>query len=234
MTGPILLTAWLSSPLAGDPPQLDALLEWSLSPFEDDFRRGQEAGLTHHKVDRSLPAPPQGKIAIPIRREWLDKHLVACCSNPILPKPQTETVEYVCKRISTENAELLATQERKVVSTTNSWTKSYRLPLRIRQVMCVRWFCMGNERNLKKALRDVKAIGKKVSDGYGRVKEWVTEPAREDCSWYAPSPSGLVLMRTLPVGDWLPKDLLGCRRHFGACCPPYWHPERFTEVVEPC
>ena len=38
MTGPLLITAWLSSPLAGDPPQLDSLLEWSLAPFEADFR----------------------------------------------------------------------------------------------------------------------------------------------------------------------------------------------------
>ncbi len=232
-TGPHVVTAHLASPLAGDPPQLDALLEWVLSPFQEDFRHRQDAGLPHSRIDRQFPAPPQGKIPLPLGRVWLGKWLVAQASDPILPKA-VETVDHVCKRISVENAVLLREDERKIVSTTNSWTKSYRLPLRVRTVPCVKWFVMANRRNLLKGLKHIGSIGKKVADGYGRVREWTAEAVGEDWSWFAPHVDGVVLMRVLPIGDWLPSDLLGFRRHYGACSPPYWHSERFTEVVIPC
>ncbi len=239
MTGPLLLTAWLDVPLAGDPPQLDALLEWSLSSFQDDFQAQQRAGLPHFQIDRSRPAPPPGTIPIPVLRRQVGRWPIALCSSPILPlSPGGETVDYINKRLGVEHASLLSVAERKVVNTTNCWTKSYRLPLRIRAVPCVRWFCVGNERNLRKALRYVHAIGKKVADGYGRVREWTTETARGDCSWFAPHESGTILMRPLPLQvearPWLPDNLMGCRQHFGACVPPYWHPDRFTEIVIPC
>ena len=233
MTIPLLITAHLSAPLAGDPPQFDSLLEWLLSPFEERFRKQQEAGVPHHHVDRALPAPEQGVIRIPIERVWLGKHLVALCSNPILPTPKADAVDHICKRIGVEHASLLYKPERKIISTTNAWTKSYRLPLRIRLVDRVCWFASGTGRNIRKALRDANAIGKKVADGYGRVREWIIEEVNEDFSWFARG----VLMRTLPMlldgRQWL-QDQIGWKRGFGACCPPYWHQERFTEIAIPC
>jgi hypothetical protein len=41
-------------------------------------------------------------------------------------------------------------------------------------------------------------------------------------------------MRTLPAGPWLPPDLIDFRPDFGAAVPPYWHPDRYTEIVVPC
>ena len=232
--GPLLITAWLSSPLAGDPPQLDALLEWCLAPFEPEFRGKMDRGEPHGRVDRALPAPEQGKIRIPILRTMVCGFLVGRCSNPIMPTPKTETVEYVAKRLSVENAELLSASERKVVTTTNAWTKSYRLPLRIRLVDRVCWFAVGCKKSVRKALRDVHAIGKKVADGYGRVQRIDVEKADEDYSWFAPCDGGRVLMRTMPLESVDPSNLFGWRRHFGACCPPYWHSSRFCETVTPC
>lgn len=239
----LLITARLSSPLAGDPPQLDSLFEWSLSPFDERFREQQQAGVPHHRVDRAYPAPEQGVIRIPIERHWLGRYLVALCSNPILPVPRADAVDHICKRIAVENAGLLADNERQQVSTTNGWTKSYRLPLRIRLVDRVCWFASGNGRNVRKALRDVSAIGKKVADGYGRVQEWAIEEVREDWSWFAKTDGITVVMRTLPLlldgsgrridREWL-QSMAGWKRSFGACCPPYWHQERFTEIAVPC
>lgn len=238
MTGPLRVTAWLTSPLAGEPPQLDALLEWALAPFQEDFQAKQSQGLPHSRIDRRLPAPPMGTIAIPIMRVHVGKWLVACCSDPILPTPDKETVEHVTKRLAVEYAGLLAPSERKVVAMTNTHLKSYRLPLRVRRVECVRWFASGNRRSLKKALKDVHAIGKKVADGYGRIREWTIEDIAEDYTWFAKCAEGTVLMRTLPLSigptPWLPTDLIGYRKHFGSCCCPFWHPSRFTEIVQPC
>lgn len=227
-TGPLLVTAHLASPLAGDAPHLDALLEWALSLHHPK-------GIPGYKIDRARPAPPPGQVPIPVPRQWLGVYLVARCSAPILPVPAAEDNEYVCKRIGVEHAILLDPRARLVVSTTNSWTKSYRLPLRIRVLDRVRWFAAGNRHAVLSLLRrEVKAIGKKVADGYGRVSWWEVEPAVADYSWFAPSPAGEVLMRPLPLGPWLPENLVGARRDYGACSPPYWHPDRYGEIIVPC
>jgi hypothetical protein len=224
---PLIITARMAGKLAGDAPRLDGLLEAQLSLFHAKAVPG-------YKITRNGPAPAQGEIPIPMRRERLGDWLVGRCSDAILPEPSAETVEHIAKRIGVEDAGLLHPQARVVVSTTNSWTKSYRLPLRIRLVDRVVWFAVADRRECLKLLRRVEAIGKKIADGYGRVGEWAIERIDADCSWFAPSDGGPVLMATLPVGPWLPKGLLGAREHFGAAAPPYWHPERYTEIVVPC
>lgn len=225
MSRPLLVTARLVSPLAGDAPQLDALLETMLAAI-DAAGRGN--------LDRSQPAPPQANIPIPIRRERIGPWQVGLCSNPILSVPASESVGYVHKRIAVEHSGMLHPQSRVVVATTNTWAKSYRLPLRERLVEFVKWFTVGDQREVLNVVRRVKFIGKKVSVGYGVVAEWTVDAIENDLSWYAPTEHGPMLMRTLPTGDWLPPSLVGFRKDFGAAVSPYWHPERYTEIVVPC
>ncbi|HZT79611.1 MAG TPA: hypothetical protein VFA26_05300 [Gemmataceae bacterium] len=240
MNEPLLVTAWLGSPLAGDSPRLDGLLECRLAPAA-----ARAEAWPRHLVDRSRPAPPQGNVPIPLGRAWLGEWLVAQCSDPILPVPRADDVEHFGKQIGVENADLLAGPERRPFDVTNSWTKSFRLPLRVRRCDCVRWLCFGEAADLREALGGVHAIGKKVACGYGVVRRWEVGPAPArgrgggaDHSWFAPHERGTVLMRTLPAllegRPWLPEDLLGFRRRFGACVPPYWHPDRFCDCVAPC
>lgn len=193
---PLLLTAHLATRLAGDPPRLDGLLEALMSLRLSSIEASRQRVWDRHRITRTGPAPPQGQVPIPLRRAWLGDWLVACCSDPIMPVPLAQTVEYVTKRLAVECAPLLREPERKVVSTTNSWTKSYRLPLRVGAVPCVHWLCVGDRRELIRLLRKgAPSIGKKVSDGYGRVREWVVEHADADFSWFAEHPDGTVLMR---------------------------------------
>jgi hypothetical protein len=227
----LLVTARLVSGLGGhEPPKLDALLEYALSPYHP-------GAVPRHMVDRALPAPPMGAIPIPLLRRRLGLWVVGCCSDPIVGVPAADYHEHVNKRLATEEASLLAPESRLVVSTTNSWTKSYRIPIRRRCVAAVCWFAIGSRREMLRAVRHVKALGKKVSIGNGRIAEWTVERIDHDYSWFAPSPDDptrLVLMRTLPIGPWLPMDsMIGWRRDFGGVCPPYWHPERGCEVVRP-
>lgn len=224
---PLLVTAHLVTPLAGDAPRLDGVLECAMSLFHPKAVPG-------HKITRDGPAPPMGAIPISVARERLGDWIVARCSDPILPACELETVEHVAKKIAVENADLLRADRRLVVSTTNSWTKSYRLPLRIRPVDRVCWFAVGERKGVLRILRLVHAIGKKPSIGYGRVAKWTAERIDADLSWFAPSHEGPVLMATLPVGGWLPEGLVGARRDYRTACPPYWHPERYAEVVVPC
>lgn len=224
---PLLVTARLLTELGGtEAPQLDGLLEWLLSLHHHKGEPG-------YKIDRSRPAPPQGQIPIPLVRRRLGPWLVGACSNPILGHVASDRHDHVAKRISVENAGLLAPDKRVVVATTNSWTKSYRLPLRSRIVPVVSWFAMGDRRELLHVLRRCTSLGKKVSIGKGRVAEWTVERIEHDYSWFAPSEYGLVLMRSLPIGPWLPDGLIGARHDYRSCVPPYWHPERHSEAVVP-
>lgn len=80
----------------------------------------------------------------------------------------------------------------------------------------------------------IHRLGKKGSMGYGTVSRWEVRETDNDYSWFAASDCGTVLMRPLPVGDYLPADLIGARRSYGGCVPPYWQTEFWTEIVEPC
>lgn len=229
MSRPVLVTARLVSPLAGDAPRLDSLLQATLAVHHAKKIPGS-------KIDRAFPLTPDlSTIPIPLARQRIGGWDVACCSWPILGPVHEDKSEYVTKKIATENAAMLAPQSRTVVTTTNSWTKSYRLPLRTRLVERVAWFAVvDGPSRLRQVLKRVESIGKKPSIGYGRVAEWTVEPVEEDHSWFAPSPAGPVLMTALPAGDWLPSGLVGYRRDFGACVSPYWHQDRYTEIVVPC
>lgn len=223
----LLVTARMASPLAGDAPQLDSLLEAVLA-------RSDPNGLPPHMIGRNLPAPSQGSVSIPIERQWLGGFLVAKCSAPILSASRSESVVYIHKKLAVEHSRLLHGSARTVVNTTNTWTKSFRLPLRTRDVESIAWFAVGSRVGLSDAIRPVTSIGKKKANGFGRVASWEITEAGEDCSWFAPTEHGPMLMRVLPAGGWLPPGLIGARPDFGAATPPYFHPERYCEIVVPC
>ena len=232
MSVPLLVTARLSTPLDGDAPRLDSLLLYAMSLHHPKFRDG-------YKIDRAFPAPPQDDVPIPIERRDIGPWKVAMSSDAIYEKCDTEYVEHVNKRLGVEHAGLLAPSARLTVSITNSWTKSYRLPQKMRRIDRVCWFAVAERRNLLKALRQgVDFLGKKRSIGNGKVRSWEATRLDTDYSWFAASGSGsgsgTVLMATLPLHDGLPADLIGYRRDFGGVVPPYWHPDRYTEIVVPC
>ena len=228
------VTAELSSPLAGDAPYLDAILEYQMALLE-----GRCMAIT-----RADPAPIAGEVHIPILRGTFGRvDKIPRCSAPILA-PENVRHEHFAKRIAVEHADVLAEDKRLVVATGNSWTKAYRLPLKISNVDRIVWFIGGNDsdRNGKRSsrrmilsvLRRVYSVGKKRSQGYGRVSKWTAEECEHDLSWFAKTEQGTLLMRALPFCDSLPSDLIGYRRDFGGCIPPLWHPDRYMEIVTPC
>lgn len=218
------VTAVLSSPLAGEAPYIDSLLE-----FEMAQRHGKA-----HTIQRGEPAPPVGSIHLPcLRGDFGGVDGIPRCSAPIVA-PENVRHEHFAKRISVENAGLLREDQRLVVATGNSWTKSYRLPLKISNVEKICWFIGGSKRrSLKSLLDSVHSIGKKRSQGYGRIAEWQFEEVEHDWSWFAPSEQGTLLMRVLPWCEDINK-LIGWKRWCGGYCPPYWHPDRIMEVAVPC
>lgn len=233
---PLKVTAHLDSLLAGDAPMLDALLECVLSFHMSAI--GKTSGGHRHLVDvraRGEPVSEPGKVPIPIARRMVGGLPIPLCSSPILSQPYFDGVEYVTKALCLENSHLLRPDQLTIVSTTGEWTKSYRLPLRVRGVESVTWFCVANDEpaRVRKLVKQVHAIGKKVADGYGIVAGWTVDECERDLSWFAESEQGPVLMRPLPACAGLPDGLKGYRRDFGAPCPPYWQRSLYTELLSP-
>lgn len=230
MSDALRVVAHLGSQIAGEPPHLDSLLVSVLSRLSG---KKVDPGL---KVDRRFPCPDSSSIAIPVRRRWLAGVNLAVCSSPISSEPTNVGVEYFAKRIGVEHANLLSEDSRKIVPTTNGWTKSYRLPVTTRRVDRVVWMCVGNRREILKVVKHVPAIGKKTSYGYGQVLKFEVErlgEAPKDWPFWIDSEAGPVLMRPIPLAGVF-DGLIGWRRGFGACADPYWHPERFMEIAVPC
>lgn len=218
------VTAHLASPLAGDPPYLDAILE---------FKMAQKQGKAR-LVGKEAPCPPVGEVHLPLLRgDFGGVNGIPRCSGPILPGCRVAH-EHFAKRIGLENASMLSESARTIVSTTGGWTKAYRLPLSVRPVDRVVWFIGGSRRrSLSSLLKTVRSIGKKCSQGYGRVVKWDVDQVESDWSWFAPSPDGTVLMRVLPWHDSLPEGLCGFKRSFGGFAAPYWHPDRAMDIIVP-
>lgn len=219
------IEARLASSLAGDPPQLDAVLEHIAHRLNGTLRP-----LT--RTDRL----PDEVVHIPMVRRYCGDWLVAKCSSPILlaANGARDTHEYVGKRLAVEHAELLTEKQRKVVATGNAIYKSYRLPVKVSAADSVVWFAQASRRAVKQMLRYAPALGQDTAHGYGRVASWSVDEIEHDWSWWVQTERGAVLMRALPWCKDLPDDLIGYVRDFGAVAPPYWHPDRYCERVIPC
>lgn len=239
---PLIVTCELAGPLAGDPPMLDSLALCMWTVLRRDFRRcrRQDAApdvLRHFASDR-----------FPIAYTVVGGHVVPHASAPIMAVVRDDRHVHYHRRFPVPDAvRLCAPDQRGVVPTTMTVTKSYRLPERVRTISRVAWIIEGNERELLKLLREVYYIGRDRGHGWGVVATrreeeesqtavacWDVRESPVPAWWYAEHPDGRVLMRPLPAGAPCPGRLLGSCRQYAACSPPYWHPDRLTEVVSPC
>lgn len=248
---PLKITCWLSSPLVGQPPMLDSLLQFAMLPHMPSIMatsNGHRHATALNPV-RGLRAVTPGKIPIPLAYEWVNGWPVYHASSPIYAT-DWDGVQRISQHFPVQDAQMISPSQRSLITTGGGEFKSYLLPMRTRLIGRVVWFCLAGVRQrkrkdgsvgnqwevprIRKLLGGITGIGDNVRLGYGRVKEWSVEDVSEDYSWFAPSDTGKVLMRPLPTGDWLPNDLIGSKPSFGACCGPYWQAENFTEIVLPC
>lgn len=237
-----LISAWLASPLAGDAPMLDGILQWEMS-----LRLGAKHAK---KLGKWTRASEILDIPIPIAKRTINGHDVFCCSSPILPPLQApEWVDRTSKRFeSSKMAQIIDPMYRKNVATGSGAYKSRFAPERIRLVDRVCWFVRGDRKEIKKILKDIHAIGKDRNIGYGFVWQWTFDEMAEDYSIFAPYPHDQhdshnqhndkqVLMRTIPLNNNSNNNLnniCGYKLSFGGYKPPYWHPAFQMEIAVPC
>jgi CRISPR type IV-associated protein Csf3 len=223
-------TARLASHLAGNAPYLDAILAWEITK-----RQGVKAA---RKLTRTTRLDDMERVNLPLARRTIGGIDVYCCSDPILPVPYApEYVERITKRLDGALvASLLAPKERKSISTSSGAYKQRYAQIRIRPIDRVVWFFRGDRYDVQRLLRSVYALGTHHSIGYGIIARWEFEEMNDDYSIFAQSKDGTILMKTIPAikDDIEDNTLLGYKRSYGSVTPPYWHPENYREVLQPC
>lgn len=116
------------------------------------------------------------------------------------------------KRISTGRLGIVDTPRK--IDTASGRYRLYHMPVFYRSALYVDWYTCGDMDAVIGLLSDVWAIGKKTSQGWGRVSRWEAGEWLEDLSW----------MRAVPVsGDFDPDRCL-----FTGFRPPYWLPANQT------
>lgn len=105
--------------------------------------------------------------------------------------------------------------------------KSYHMPVFYYAASQIEWYCVGDMAAIADLLAPVTHIGKKRSQGWGRVTRWTVDPWPEDWSVRRDG----ILTRGIPAvdaGDFDPSNvkLWGYR-------PPYYRRDNQTLVVMP-
>lgn len=230
----------LASPVAGlNPPHLDSLLELVYARRAKSIMESSNGDRHAYQIagaGQSIALDAVGKLPIPISRVWVDELPIPRCSSPILGAVDSDHAAHYTTAFPLGKSEHLVESERTKIMQTGGRFKSFRLPLRMRLVDRIVWFCVSREAptELRRRIRSVRQLGKKTSQGHGVIAEWIVDKIDADHSWYANSPDGPVLMRPLPSDMPHPAGLLGARRSFGGCVGPYWDRRFFREIIEPC
>jgi len=226
MIGNWKATAWLSSPLAGEPPYFDAILEGEMA-----FRLGAKH---QKKLTRDTSLSEITRVPIPLAKRTIADRDVYACSDPIIPTPSAEWADRTAKRLDTDLiALLLSPSERKSIGTTSGPYKQRYAPVRVRLIDRVCWFFRGDKHEVRRILKTVYSIGQYRKIGYGIVRSWEYEEMGYDCSIFANDGTDRVLMKTIPHSSET-NDIRGYRLGYGGVCPPYWHPENYMEIAVPC
>lgn len=130
-------------------------------------------------------------------------------------KPQREEIVYWHKRLDAVEAETYVDfgGRRGRVDTHAGVYKGYRMPLVTFLVPTLSWYAVGDIASVWEMVRTVAHIGKKRSQGYGRVVRWQVETWPEDLSH----------LRAIPDPDGAE---MGIR-------PPYWLAWQWRPAVVP-
>jgi CRISPR type IV-associated protein Csf3 len=138
---------------------------------------------------------------------WLYRCSFACWVGTV-----AEGRDYWAKRFDVKQSQIVDFGGRrgKVITKSGKY-KGYRMPVFTRHALAVRWYAVGDKREVERLLNFCTHLGKKSSQGYGAVLDWQVESWQDD--WSIESPRGL--MRAVPSESGL---LAGFR-------PSYWSPE---------
>ena len=156
----------------------------------------------------------QRLVDLPLAKRGTDPHWYYACSFAQWGN-YTEGGDYWVKRFRNNHEELIdfGGKRGKVIIEQGQY-KNYRMPVFYRHALRIEWYAVGDKNTIMRLLAPCTHIGKKTSQGWGRV-DWRIEECESDWSeWGAEGQQ----MRPLPAKAGI---LTGIR-------PPYWLPVHQT------
>lgn len=209
---PLRVRAWLRSPVISDEwLPLDGILFYQaardqLPPQDVTIPGGVQDGIL-------------SKIKMPL--EIVGAHTPTWyykCSWAQWPQTVATGRDYWNKRFDQGFASLVDFGKRRgVISTSSGPMKMYHMPVFYRSALWVEWFCVGNLMEIKILLSACTHIGKKTSQGWGRVWRWDAELQQDDWSIWRDGR----LMRGIPAEEVMDKSQPLRLAYYGFR-PSYW------------
>lgn len=221
---PLQITATLRSAVVADQwLPLDAMLLYQMTRDDLGARAATQSGAS--ALEQTKGEPMKGG-KLPIKtvhgKEWYYR-----CSWAEWG-PYVDGRDYWNKRFDSSLADLVDFGERRgTVNNLAGQYKAYHQPVFYRSALWVSWYCVGDRREIERLLSTLTHIGKKISQGWGRVVGWKAEVVTEDWSIWRNGK----LMRGVPVGD-APRDYAGNVALYGVR-PSYWDRRNQINVVMP-
>jgi len=184
-----------------EPIHIDALVAWVLAPMQ---------GIRH--VDRSMPPYD---VRLPIKQSEFCGRRVHHASALLPEGPRGESVWYWRKRFRQSRCEISTGAPNTQMGTYRDW----QMPLPL--LLCRRMvgYAVGHRKDLRKALKQIRYLGKKRAHGHGRVTGLEIDPTDQDQSLFLDGRSN----RFLPHPE--ASRMVRIR-------PPYWHPHDAVPCAE--
>lgn len=107
----------------------------------------------------------------------------------------------------------------KKIRTGSGSMKNYRIPMNTNLVKTFTWYCVGDKKQIKDLLSNIKYLGKKRSQGKGQIKNWLVSEIENDCSIFENGK----LIKTVPI-EYLGDNIVNENVMYNNCSfkPPYW------------
>lgn len=216
MPSPLAIVARLGGALSlpSGPLALDALLASAVA-LRDDLPPVSVVGV--------LP------IEIPIQREPAGRFHFASFSESAAEEHE---LRWLNRRFPLAEAQALGNSKLKRVNLQGGPCKSFRTPIETTHLLddTIRWWCLGEEVEIRALLGLVTHLGKRRGVGLGRVVEWTVSPCE-------PWPGFPVVRDGSPLRP-LPLDWPGIEEpeaYAGVACLtyPYWQREREEVLAMP-
>lgn len=179
-------------------------------------------GALAFAAENDIDAAPLGRTAwvvpLPLRCLWVSEEGLPlwACSDLLPSDPVATGQAYWHKRYPSHRSEFSAKPN---ANTKAGRWKDYRVPLTTIATERLEAYAIGDPAEVQRLLDTyVSHVGKKPSQGYGRVLRWLVEPAEV-------TEADVLRWRTTPAAYWQGKPLpegmvIGPRRSW---TPPYWY-----------
>lgn len=217
--------AWMQSPIVSDDwCPLDGAL---LYQFVREDLGYQEVTIS----GASLLEQPKGEtmrggrmpIAVVHGKYWYYR-----CSWAVFG-PYMDGQDFWNKRFDASHADLIDFKgKRGKIDTSSSTYKAYRMPVFYRSALWIEWYLRCDADWLKSILPMITHLGKKTSQGWGKVLRWEINNLESDISVW----KGKNLMRGIPLRD-CPEDHFVNKVGLYGIRPPYWDKRNQMELVLP-